>query len=151
MHDHALTTHNGSNALANAGDKVEAAMEAVRHGAAEVQERVTGVLPAVSHFMGRLVYTSAYGISYGVVFPVMLVVHMIPKENALVHGLVDGAIAARDQIEGWGTEASEEHLPAADEAQPGDGEAEHDSAKHSRRRSTRRSGGNKPKRSSRKS
>jgi hypothetical protein len=37
-------------------------------------------------------------VSYGVVFPTVFVGQFIPKNNALVHGLVDGSHAARDAV-----------------------------------------------------
>ena len=37
--------------------------------------------------------------SYGVVFPTLLVARAVPKDNAIVNGLVDGARAARDALE----------------------------------------------------
>ncbi|MGZ3396333.1 MAG: hypothetical protein ACXVB2_19585, partial [Isosphaeraceae bacterium] len=36
--------------------------------------------------------------SYGIVFPTALVARAIPKENAAVHGLIDGARAAIDMV-----------------------------------------------------
>ena len=58
------------------------------------------MMPAISDFVGRLVYTTCYAVSYGVVFPTVFVIQAVPKDNALVHGLVDGAHAARDAIVG---------------------------------------------------
>jgi hypothetical protein len=43
-------------------------------------------------------YRASYAVAFGVTFPVMMVVRVLPKENALVHGLVDGALAARDRV-----------------------------------------------------
>ena len=90
MHAHALSTHaDGADPLLNAGG----AMEAVRQGTSDARARFTGAIPAIGQFVSRVVYTSCYGLSYGMVFPVMAVIHMVPKNNAMVHGLVDGAIA----------------------------------------------------------
>jgi hypothetical protein len=41
-----------------------------------------------------MLYTSTYTISYGVVFPVALVARGIPRDNAAVRGLIEGAQAA---------------------------------------------------------
>ena len=155
MRGHALTTHaDAADPLRDAGDAMGSAMEAVRQGASDAQERITGAMPAVGQFVSRLVYTSCYGLSYGIVFPVMLVVRMVPKDNAVVHGLVDGAIAAREQVEGWGGGATEEDLHEADESESGDDKAGDDSPSEAttnhRRRSTRRSGSHKATGSSRK-
>ena len=43
-------------------------------------------------------------------FPVMMLVRIVPKDNAVVHGLIDGALAARDRVHEWGEEAVEEDL-----------------------------------------
>ena len=45
-------------------------------------------------FLSRVLYTSTYTISYGVVFPVAFVAQSIPRENAAVRGLIEGAHAA---------------------------------------------------------
>jgi hypothetical protein len=50
--------------------------------------------------MSRLVYTTSYAVSFGVVFPTLFVVQALPKDNALIHGLVDGAHAAQDALNG---------------------------------------------------
>jgi hypothetical protein len=84
----------------------------------------------------------------------MMVARIVPKDNAIVHGLVDGAIAAREQVEGWGTGTIEEHLQEEEQAEAGDGETEgHRRSKakaNHRHRSTHRSGGAKTTRSHRK-
>ncbi len=135
--------------LRNAGDAVDSAMLAVRQGATDAQERITGAMPAIGRFVSRLVYTSCYGLSYGVVFPVMLVVRIVPKDNAVVHGLVDGAIAAREQAEGWGNGSIEEEDHDIEESEIHDGEAEADSppvatTNHRKHATTRRGATHKP-------
>jgi hypothetical protein len=104
------------------------AFESVRAGAHELQVRAAEALPATSHFLDRVVYKTAYTLSFGVTFPVMLVVRIVPKDNAIVHGLVDGAIAARDRVDAWRGEAIEE-LPdsGADDSRASDnGTARHE-------------------------
>jgi hypothetical protein len=86
--------------LRSAADAMSLAVQAARDGAADASSRVSEMIPAMSEFMGRLVYTTSYAVSFGVVFPTMFVVQAIPKDNALVHGLVDGARAACDSIAG---------------------------------------------------
>jgi hypothetical protein len=46
--------------------------------------------------VGRMVYHSSYVLSYGAVYPFAFLAGLVPKENALVYGLVDGAADARD-------------------------------------------------------
>ena len=58
-------------------------------------------LPAASRFLSRFIYTTSYTLSYGVVFPAVLIAKSIPSDNALVHGLVDGAKAASDTVDQW--------------------------------------------------
>ena len=56
--------------------------------------RASEIMPARRTFLGRTIYSTSYAVSYGVVFPTMLVVRAMPKDNALFHGLADGAEAA---------------------------------------------------------
>jgi hypothetical protein len=37
-------------------------------------------------------------LSYGVVFPATLIARSVPKDNAAVRGLIDGARAAADKV-----------------------------------------------------
>jgi hypothetical protein len=48
--------------------------------------------------MGRMIYSTAYAVSYGVVFPAMLIVRVVPKKNVLIQGFADGAQAARGRV-----------------------------------------------------
>ena len=144
----ALTGQAGSSApLHNSGNVVDSALVAVRQGVYDAQERISGAIPAIGQFMSRLVYTSCYGLSYGVVFPVMLVARMVPKDNAMVHGLVDGAIAAREQVEGWSAETIEEVLHEEDETE---GDSPSKSKTNHRHRGAHRGGNAKVTRSHRK-
>jgi hypothetical protein len=87
-----------SGLMESAGGAMQTAVQAARDGAADARARVAETLPAVTGFISRLVYTTSYTLSYGVVFPTMLVVSVVPKENAIVHGLVDGGRAAKDTV-----------------------------------------------------
>jgi len=116
------------------------AVQSVRDGASEA-------LPAVGRFVSRVIYTSSYAVSYGVVFPVMVVVRAIPKDNAMVHGLVDGAMAARDTVAGWGGEMAEDEaddsetdeVDHAEDGQPSQGKTRRRSGTGTRRRTNHRS------------
>jgi hypothetical protein len=79
----------------------ESAIQAARDGAADARAAVDRAIPAISAFVSRCAYTTSYSISYGVVFPAMLLARAVPKDNALVHGLVDGARAATDLVDDW--------------------------------------------------
>lgn len=71
---------------------------AIRTGASDATEKARQMAPAAARIVSQTVYSTCYYFSYGVVFPTMLVVSFIPKNNALVHGLVDGARAASDAV-----------------------------------------------------
>ena len=51
-------------------------------------------------FLSRMTYNTGYYVSYSVVFPTLLLVRIIPGAQAVVSGFVDGAVAARDYVEG---------------------------------------------------
>jgi hypothetical protein len=89
----------GSDPLKAVADAMDAAVKAAKEGAEEARATVADSLPAARKFVSRSVYNTCYAISYGVVFPTMLIVRMVPKDNAVVHGLVDGARAATDMVD----------------------------------------------------
>ena len=70
-------------------------------------------MPAIGDFLSRLTYTTCYAVSYGVVFPTLLVVRAVPKHNVLVQGLIDGARAAQARAADYWDESgsSEVHRP----------------------------------------
>jgi hypothetical protein len=74
-----------------------------RDGAADAREMAQRAWSGTSLFFSRFVYTTSYTFSYGVVFPATLLARSIPRDNAAVRGLIDGARAATrkvDQIQG---------------------------------------------------
>jgi hypothetical protein len=145
MAAHAVSTPaDASDPLQDAADAMGTAVQRLSQGASEA-------LPAVGGFVSRVIYTASYALSYGVVFPVMVVVRAIPKENALVHGLVDGALAARDTVDGWGFGAAEDEIAESDTDEAvheRDGQASRETSH--RRRGGRRRTTPKTSRSSRK-
>ncbi len=131
-------------------DHAESDFDLLADGTPEIQLSGAGVLPATGRFLGRIIYNTSYAVSFGVTLPVMMVVHVVPKENALVHGLIDGGRAARDQAFGWHHEMMEEHeIQEDDEAHDlGNGTGLHDheesqdhETKPRRTRSKRTTGG----------
>src|SRR5262249_44433378 len=103
MSDEAATVETPSaDPLRSAADAMALALQAAKDGAADAQERVTEMMPAIGGFLSRLTYTTCYAVSYGVVFPSLLVARAVPKDNAVVNGLVDGALAARDAVASMG-------------------------------------------------
>jgi len=137
--------HN-SDPIGGAADAMGSAVLAVKEGATEVKTRVSDSLPVVGNFLSRLIYRSSYVLSFGVVFPVMLVVRAVPKENALVHGLVDGALAARDALDRQAVDQPTEDLsdlPEHPSDETEDGPAtDHKATEHANhsRRGTKRRG-----------
>ena len=95
---------------------METAVQAARHGAADARAAVDRAAPAISQFVSRFVYTTSYSLSYGFVFPAVLLARAVPKDNALVHGLVDGARAAKDMVDDW--QAQRAVSPAAEASAP---------------------------------
>jgi hypothetical protein len=98
-----------SDAIARASGPFELATRAARQGAADAREAAARTWDASSLFLSRFVYTTCYTVSYGVVFPAVLLARSIPRNNAAVQGLIDGtqaAILKVDQIRGTECEPS---------------------------------------------
>jgi hypothetical protein len=79
-------------------DAMDAAVRAAKHGAEDARATAAEAIPAAGQFLTRFVYKACYTVSYGVVFPTTFVARSIPKDNAFVHGVVDGAHAAMDMV-----------------------------------------------------
>lgn len=89
----------GGDPLHSVADALDAAVQAAKAGVDDAKSAASRAVPALGGMLTGLTYKACYGVSYGVVFPTMLVVNLVPKENAAVHGLIDGARAAMDLIE----------------------------------------------------
>ena len=74
--------------LKSVAEALEAAVHAVKEGASDAQESAANLLPDSENFLSQLAYRTCYAISYGIVFPSVLV-QLGPQNNALVHGLID--------------------------------------------------------------
>lgn len=101
MSEHGIVGAAESDPLKSVADAMETAVQAARDGAADARAAVDRAIPAISQFVSRFVYTTSYSISYGVVFPAMLIARAVPRDNVIVHGLSDGAQAAKDMVEDW--------------------------------------------------
>jgi hypothetical protein len=84
--------------LKTVADALEAAVQAAKDGADHAREAATNLLPEAGSMWSQIAYKTCYAISYGVVFPSVLLAQSIPPNNAFVHGLVDGAHAAKDMV-----------------------------------------------------
>jgi hypothetical protein len=60
--------------------------------------------------ISRIAYDSGYYLSYGVVFPTLFMIHIIPGGRRLISGFVDGAAAANVYLKGL--RAAESGVPA---------------------------------------
>jgi hypothetical protein len=87
-----------SEPILNSGGTLSTITQAAKDGAADAREMATRVWANTSLFLSRFVYTTSYTISYGVVFPATLIARSIPRDNAAVRGLIDGARAASDKV-----------------------------------------------------
>ena len=73
---------------------------ALGNAAAEMAGHVGGFFPAVGRFLSQAVYASCYCVSYGVTFPTVFLVNVIPGGIPLATGLADGARSARNYVRG---------------------------------------------------
>jgi hypothetical protein len=128
MAAHAVSTES-SDRMHGAGETVEGTNQTFEQGASEGY-------PAVEGFIGRMVYTASYGISYGIVFPVMLVASVFPADNALYQGLTDGAMAARERVSAW--RDGEAGMGEEEDHEGEESEGKHDGAQGRRRKRTTR-------------
>lgn len=80
-------------------DAMEAAVQAAKSGAADARETAEKAFPVAANMLAKLAYNACYSLSYGVVFPTMLLARSVPKNNAVVHGFMDGAKAAVDMVD----------------------------------------------------
>ena len=72
---------------------------AMESGIADARASVEEAWPKITDAMGKGVYNSAYGLAFGLTFPVLLLAKTIPQNNCFVWGLIDGARAASNYCE----------------------------------------------------
>jgi hypothetical protein len=92
-------TSTNSDPLKAVADAMDAAVKAAKDGAESARATAVDALPVANQMVSRLVYKTCYSLSYGVVFSSVLVARSIPRNNAAVHGLIDGAHAALDMVQ----------------------------------------------------
>jgi hypothetical protein len=85
--------------LAAVADAMQSAAESIGQGAAAAREAAATAIPSAGQFANRMLYTTCYAVSYGVVFPLALVALSVPQNNPLVHGIIDGSRAARAKVD----------------------------------------------------
>ena len=74
------------------------AANAVQQGATDAKSKAQQLAPRIGRAFSKPIYATCYYTSYGVVFPTLLIVSLLPSENAIGYGLGDGARAARDAV-----------------------------------------------------
>ncbi len=79
-------------------DALDSAVQAAKGGVEHLRLTASGALPALGSFLAGATFKTCFAVSYGVVFPVVLVARAIPQENPVVHGLIDGTRAAIDMV-----------------------------------------------------
>ncbi len=84
--------------LKTVADALEAAVQAAKDGASNARDAAASFIPESGNFFAQIAYKTSYAISYGLVFPSVLIAQSIPQNNAFVHGLLDGAHAAKDMV-----------------------------------------------------
>jgi hypothetical protein len=93
-------------------EKVAVAMasaaEAMKLGATDARTAAARAVPNAQLALSKTIYSTSYYLSYGVVFPTLLLTSMIPKNNALVHGMIDGARAAHDAVDNLRAQRAEQ-------------------------------------------
>ena len=77
---------------------MDSALGAARQGAADAREAANRFAASAGLFASRFVYTTCYTISYGVVFPTVMIARSIPRSNIAVRGLLDGSSAAQRKV-----------------------------------------------------
>ena len=87
------------NSVQTSGGPMDLVLRAARDGAADASEAAAEFWSRAGTVLARAVYSTAYTISYGVVFPVALVARSVPHDNAAVRGLIDGAHAAGQKVD----------------------------------------------------
>ncbi len=80
-------------------DALEGVATAVQSRVAEARDAANRTWDASSRFASRFIYTTCYTVSYGVVFPSVLLARALPRDNAAVRGMVDGAHAAIQRVD----------------------------------------------------
>ena len=81
----------------NAADEaLDTAVQAAKGEVEDVRATVSGAIPPLGGSVSDITYKTCYPISHGLFFPTVLVARVIPRENAAVHGFIDGVRATID-------------------------------------------------------
>jgi len=87
-----------SDHLKTVAEALDRAVKATKGRTADAKAAADKAFPAASRFLSRLVYTTSYTFSYGVVFPAAMIARAIPENSSVTQGLIDGARDATDKV-----------------------------------------------------
>jgi len=79
--------------------KLELVAQAAQRGATDARLAAARTWTATGLIVSRFVYNTCYIISYGVVFPSVLLARAVPVNNAAVRGFIEGTQAARHKVD----------------------------------------------------
>jgi hypothetical protein len=96
MHDESVVSPETSDPLRAIADAMDAAVHAAKEGGDKAIAAATDAVPAMGQFASQAVYKTCYSVSFCAVLPIAVLARLIPRNNAAVHGLIDGAHAATD-------------------------------------------------------
>jgi hypothetical protein len=79
--------------------------DAMRDAADSAAQHATAMKDAIAdsgpvRLLSRFTYSTAYALSFGIVYTAVFVTQLLPKDNPVMHGFRDGADAARDSVKG---------------------------------------------------
>ena len=98
--------------LGSVAGALDLVSKAAHDGATDARAAAIQTWDATSRFASRFIYTTSYSFSYGMVFPAVLVARSIPRNNAVVRGLVDGAHDAIHKVEAMRGTSIDSAVPA---------------------------------------
>jgi hypothetical protein len=84
--------------MQSVADAMRDASKTAADHAAKVKSTILKAGPQALRSVSSFGYTSAYVLSYGVVYAAVFVAQALPQENAIMHGLRDGGRAAMDTL-----------------------------------------------------
>ena len=79
-------------------DALDSAVQSTKEGVEKARVTAADAVPAAADLLSQVAYKTCYGISFGVVYTTMRLIRVIPKDNAIIHGFVDGSHAAMDSV-----------------------------------------------------
>jgi hypothetical protein len=86
-------------AVKSSARAVDLVAGAARDGASDARAAAIRTWDATGEFASKCVYSACFTVSYGVVFPVMLLARVIPRSNEAVRAMIDGAQAAIRKVD----------------------------------------------------